>query len=186
MGHTEALTTKQSEIDRLTTEKETIQMQKEEVDQMITSLNTRLESEQQEHEKALAGLQTEIKTLKENETSQSSNDEVLRAQKEQFEFVGKVLSIDGVIKNFYSNPMRLKLPNYTDTIENPMWFGKIMENILSNEYNNWDQFVSDCRLVFTNVLVYTGEYFPGDVKIFERMQAKVEEYIQERESTSSH
>merc|ERR1712146_375814 len=52
--HMEALTTKQLEIDRLTTEKETIQNEKEESDQMITSLNTRFESEQQEHEKALA------------------------------------------------------------------------------------------------------------------------------------
>merc|ERR1712146_730472 len=47
--HTKALATKQSEIDRLTTEKETIQNEKEESDQMITSLNARLESEQQEH-----------------------------------------------------------------------------------------------------------------------------------------
>merc|ERR1712146_656172 len=47
--HTEALATKQSEIDRLTTEKEKIQNEKEESDQMITSLNARLESEQQEH-----------------------------------------------------------------------------------------------------------------------------------------
>merc|ERR1712146_706206 len=97
--HTEALATKQLEIDRLTTEKEAMKKEyteadrmiqelrqdkermkneKEEADQKIRSLNARLESEQQEHEKALAGLQTEIKTLKENETSQSSNDEVLR------------------------------------------------------------------------------------------------------------
>merc|ERR1712146_331118 len=183
MGHTEALATKQLEIDRLTTWEETIQMQKEEVDQMITSLNTRLESEQQEHEKALAGLQTEIKTLKENETSQSSNDEVLRAQKEQFEFVVNVLSIPGVVEDFYKSPIRL--PNYTKTINNPMWFGKIMKNVSSIEYNDWDEFVSDCRLVFANALVYNEKY-PDIVKNIERIQAKVEEYIQERESTSSH
>merc|ERR1712146_582386 len=192
--YTEALATKQLEIDNLKTWEETIQMQKEEVDQMITSLNTRLESEQQEHEKALAGLQTEIKTLKENETSQSSNDEVLRAQKEQFEFVvkaqneqfefvGNVLSIPGVVEDFYKSPIRL--PNYTKTINNPMWFGKIMKNVSSIEYNDWDEFVSDCRLVFANALVYNEKY-PDIVKNIERIQAKVEEYIQERESTSSH
>merc|ERR1712146_640072 len=120
MGHTEALATKQLEIDRLTTEKETIQMQKEEVDQMITSLNTRLESEQQEHEKALAGLQTEIKTLKENEIIQSSNDEILRAQMEQFKFVSKVSSIPGVSEDFFHRPE--VLPYSTNTIKNPMWF----------------------------------------------------------------
>merc|ERR1712146_473290 len=135
-------------IQELRQDKERMKNEKEEADQKIRSLNARLESEQQEHEKALAGLQTEIKTLKENETSQSSNDEVLRAQNEQFAFVGKVLSIPGAVEIFYSSP--LNLVHYADTIENPMWFSKIMENISSDKYNDWDQFVSDCRLVFTN------------------------------------
>merc|ERR1712146_61375 len=164
-------------IQELRQDKERMKNEKEEADQKIRSLNARLESEQQEHEKALAGLQTEIKTLKENETSQSSNDEVLRAQNEQFAFVGKVLSIPGAVEIFYSSP--LNLVHYADTIENPMWFSKIMENISSDEYNDWDQFVSDCRLVFTNALQYNCKYFPGDVKRFEQMQANVEEYIKE-------
>merc|ERR1712146_88736 len=190
--HTEALATKQLEIDRLTTEKETIQMQKEEADQKIRSLNARLESEQQEHEKALAGLQTEIKTLKENETSQSSNDEVLQAQKEQFKFVCKVLSIPGVSEYLFHRPR--VFPNSTNTIKNPMWFGKIMNKFSRDRYNNWDEFVSDCRLVFTNAIEETSQNIakirdeilqrPLKTKLgdIQRMQAKVEEYIKKRES----
>merc|ERR1712146_845494 len=153
--YTEALATKQLEIDNLKTANETIQNEKEESDQKIRSLNARLESEQQEHEKALAGLQTEIKTLKENETSQSSNDEVLRAQKEQFKFVCKVLSIPGVLEYLFHRPR--VFPNSTNTIKNPMWFGKIMKKISHDKYNNWDEFVSDCRLVFTNAVEETSQ-----------------------------
>merc|ERR1712146_195238 len=190
--YTEALATKQLEIDNLKTANETIQNEKEESDQKIRSLNARLESEQQEHEKALAGLQTEIKTLKENETSQSSNDEVLRAQKEQFKFVCKVLSIPGVSEYLFHRPK--VFPNSTNTIKNPMWFGKIMNKFSRDRYNNWDEFVSDCRLVFTNAIEETSQNIakirdeilqrPLKTKLgdIQRMQAKVEEYIKKRES----
>ena len=65
-----------------------------------------------------------------------------------------------------------------------MWFGKIMNKFSRDRYNNWDEFVSDCRLVFTNALVY-NERYPDFVKEVEQMQAKVEEYIKGCESTSS-
>merc|ERR1712146_540035 len=154
--YTEALATKQLEIDNLKTANETIQNEKEESDQKIRSLNARLESEQQEHEKALAGLQTEIKTLKENETSQSSNDEVLQAQKEQFKFVCKVLSIPGVSEYLFHRPK--VFPNSTNAIEETSQnIAKIRDEILQ-------------RPLKTKL---------GDIQ---RMQAKVEEYIKKRES----
>merc|ERR1712146_225275 len=116
-------------IQELRQEKETIQMQKEESDRKYQDLRQDKQTMKEEHDKALAKLQDEIKTLKENETIQSSNDEILRAQMEQFKFVHKILS-DVMIKE--------KLVDYyyhtNTTINHHMWFDRIFKKILNNRY----------------------------------------------------
>merc|ERR1712146_158788 len=163
---------------------------------MIQELRQDKQTMKEEHDKALAKLQDEIKTLKENEIIQSSNDEILRAQMEQFKFVSKVSSIPGVSEDFFHRPE--VLPYSTNIIKNPMWFGKILYNVSRDKYNNWDEFVSDCRLVFTNAVEETSqiiattreEFFQRPLKTklgdIQRMQTQFENYIKERESTSSN
>lgn len=66
------------------------------------------------------------------------------------------------ISNFKLDPFNFHfigdptyLPEYTDRIENPMWFEKVEDKLRNNEYkNNPQQWYDDVLLIYENALTY--------------------------------
>ncbi|GAM27488.1 hypothetical protein SAMD00019534_106640 [Acytostelium subglobosum LB1] len=52
------------------------------------------------------------------------------------------------------DPIALKILDYFTVVKHPMDFGTIRQTLTAGDYNSSDEFAADCRLVFSNAMLY--------------------------------